>query len=252
MSQPEMKIKLDADNCMDPFDVEVLPFDVHRFIWQHLNGADLLKISEVSRQWNEKVETSKGFIEKIKLSITHIPMHQGFRACETLPQHDVDVILQSKRNYANFEMKYLLLESYTLREMLLKKLAKSITNMTFDVVIGDTGVEFPNLKILRLGNGDGGYSSASGLQLSLQRMPKLETIYIDTLHAWELHVIKHSSMSLKEVRYKHRKSPYLEMCQIMLLNLSMNLHHFNENLQLIQEDIGDVNPLTPVPSPRSS
>lgn len=77
MPRPRKMPRISKKIKLDPFDENVLPFDVQEHILQYLNGSDLLKTTEVSRRWNKKIENSKGFIEKIKLSITPPRLPEG-------------------------------------------------------------------------------------------------------------------------------------------------------------------------------
>lgn len=224
---------------MDPFDEDVLPFDVHEYILQHLNGADLLKASEVSRTWNEKVETTKAFMKKIKLSITSIPLRQGVTASQSissvdkesyLRKEDIDAILNKQRNHENVEIKLWHIEHATHRVDLLKKFANSIVDFLIDlsdiVICIESKCEFPNLKTLRLGFSASPLARVYRLRELMAIMPKVEKLYLRRLSASHFNQLRQlpSLTSLREVRFRSNRGQYVPLYRLV------------PNISFIQED----------------
>lgn len=238
MSQVTKKIKLDIDVSMDPFDEEVLPFDVHEFILQYLNGSDLLKASEMSRRWNQKVENAKGFLEKIKLTIASIPPPEGIvtrslsRTKNGLSKDDIAAVLNSERHYINVEIEFLLLESAALRQELLQKFAASIKYMACDQYID---LEIPDVtfpKLTQLEMTDTNWSRFRTFRILLPLMPAaaVETLRVDTFTREDRFVIRCNSKSLKEVRYKS-----LVNWVWALFFLDPSIQPVNNNIRFIKE-----------------
>lgn len=76
---------------MDPFCV--IPLELHSLIIQHFRGSDVIKLSEVSTDWHERIKLPQ-MIKKVKLSIK-----SNGRIREEEVREKIEVLKNSKINY---------------------------------------------------------------------------------------------------------------------------------------------------------
>jgi F-box domain len=84
-----------GEPTMDPFNDDFLHEHVHRYIFQHLTGKDLLKMSEVSTSWNEVAENQK-IGDKVRLTLN----------VNSKTVEDLKILEGSSRDYKTMTMEF--------------------------------------------------------------------------------------------------------------------------------------------------
>jgi hypothetical protein len=125
--------------------------DVYELIFQHLNGEEVKKASEVSSTWYKKIGSSRTCMNKIILKFVIVST-----ASPSL--EEINAILASQRKYANFEFSRPFFCNDKKSTKALKKFSDSVVNLKLSWAVGsvidgifDEPVAFPQLKTLIIG-----------------------------------------------------------------------------------------------------
>lgn len=142
----------------------------HELIFQHLTGAELLKVSEVSPRWYRSTAKSNVMMKKIKLSL-----EDGERAFR---ENIFCLALLSPRDYQHL---YVCSQN---KRAIIETFAKSLVSVevkTYDVALLD--VDLPNVKKLHI-NGD---AIAFGL---LSCVKYLEELHVESIRMSAIKTLK--------------------------------------------------------------
>jgi hypothetical protein len=132
--EDEFTSKRQKKLSMDPFDSKTLHEDVYCYITQHLDGKDVLAISEVSTTWNQIAENKIGDKVHLKLDL------------DSMKAKDFSTITQTSRAYK----KVSLASNNNGRVNVICELSTHAEEMEISVIHREEQESFPNLKILDL------------------------------------------------------------------------------------------------------
>jgi hypothetical protein len=119
---------------MDPFDSKTLHEDVYCYITQHLDGKDVLAISEVSTTWNQIAENKIGDKVHLKLDL------------DSMKAKDFSTITQTSRAYKKVSLE----SDNNARVNAICELSTHAEEMEISVIRREEQESFPNLKVLDL------------------------------------------------------------------------------------------------------
>lgn len=154
-----------------------LPEELHDLILQHLNGADLLRSSEVCLLWYN-------LIAKSKISMQKITQMVGFIDCTHTTNKLVNIIKSSPRRYINISILGFFHHNMA-RDLIkiIKVHCKTIENLDLRSLTSDDAVveslQIPNLQTLSLISDCEKQSDCAIYSMLLKASNKLKSLKID-------------------------------------------------------------------------
>lgn len=145
----------------DPF--SMIDESLHDLVLQHLTGSDVLKMTEVSREWNQLITKTNDQESKIQLSITE---NWGM-------EFDADVVKNTTRKYSSIKVNTLLRTRNQVFKLFCNFAEFLITvNTRFDFDMN--GLKLPSVKSLAITMLDYPHFFENGLLSSVNGLMKLE------------------------------------------------------------------------------